>query len=150
MIVAFTGHRPERLPKDAPVRMRACFDWLKHTYGNALEVISGMADGWDRLAAETAVSLDVPFVAAVPWIGHGRHWPWYAELLKKAKHVNVVCDIQEWKPWVYQKRDEWMVDNSSFLISAWDGSRHGGTWNTIEYAIKRGKQGRIVHIYEAP
>lgn len=152
MIVAFTGHRPGRLQSDAPRKMRNFLILMKDAHPD-LRVISGMAQGWDTLAAKTAVELGIPFIAAVPWIGHSSNWPddhrqQYLDLLSQADQVHIVCDVQEFKPWVYQKRDEWMVDNSDLLCSAWDGVRKGGTWNTIEYAIKRGRQHRIVHIYE--
>lgn len=154
MIVAFTGHRPERLPETAGHKMAILMAELKRLHSD-LVVISGMAQGWDTLAAKTAIGLDVPFIAAVPWAGHSHNWPedhrrQYLELLDKAKHVKIVCDTQEFKPWVYTKRDEWMVDNSNILVSAWDGVRKGGTWNTIQYAIRRGRQDQILHVYETP
>lgn len=37
----------------------------------------------------------------------------------------------------FQKRDEWMVDQSSRVIAVYD-EVPGGTKNTIEYAMKRG------------
>lgn len=154
MIVAFTGHRPGRLQSDAPTKMLNFMTGMKEFHPD-FRVISGMAQGWDTLAAKTAVYLSVPFIAAVPWFGHSSNWPQdhreqYLRLLDEAEAVEVICDVQQFKPWVYQKRDEWMVDNSDLLCSAWDGQREGGTWNTIKYAIKQGRQHRMVHVYEAP
>ena len=37
----------------------------------------------------------------------------------------------------FQKRDEWMVDQSSKVIAVYDGVP-GGTKNTIDYATKCG------------
>jgi uncharacterized phage-like protein YoqJ len=153
MIVSFTGHRPERLPHDAAIRMDATMGWLQHTYSTSLHVVAGMAQGWDTLAARAAIKFKVPFTAAIPWKGHGQGWPRehldaFRELCMQAERAVIVCDTDEYRPWVYQKRDEWMVDNSAVLITAWDGIREGGTWNTIQYAIKR--QRKMVHIYEIP
>ncbi|MNP85294.1 hypothetical protein D3C76_1849670 [compost metagenome] len=37
-----------------------------------------------------------------------------------------------------QKRNEWMVDNSKFIISVWDGTK-GGTGNCVKYAENKNK-----------
>ena len=37
----------------------------------------------------------------------------------------------------FQKRDEWMVDQSSRVIAVYDGVS-GGTKNTIDYAVRCG------------
>ena len=125
------------------------------THSNALRVISGMAQGWDTLAARTAIDLGIPYIAAVPWIGFSSNWPGehqhlYLDLLEKAERVEIICDTQVYQPWVYQKRDEWMVDNSDLLCSAWDGVREGGTWNTIKYALKKNRRDQILSVYERP
>jgi len=38
-----------------------------------------------------------------------------------------------------QKRNEWMVDHSDYVIAVWDGSK-GGTGNCVKYAIKQEKE----------
>ena len=40
--------------------------------------------------------------------------------------------------YLYQKRNEHMVDAANELIYYWDGIETGGTWNTIKYARKVG------------
>ncbi|PAD70641.1 hypothetical protein CHH83_02225 [Bacillus sp. 7586-K] len=37
-----------------------------------------------------------------------------------------------------QKRNEWMVDNSDYVIAVWDGTK-GGTGNCVKYAQKQNK-----------
>ncbi len=142
MIVAFTGHRPERLGPKQLRAENAIRKFLEETKPD--KVISGMAQGVDMLAFEHAFELGIPAVAAVPWVGHGSKWPGehqkaYLENLELAVEVKVVCDVQEYKPWVYQKRDEWMVDNCDLLVAVWDGTKDGGTYNTIKYAKKIGR-----------
>ena len=39
-----------------------------------------------------------------------------------------------------QKRNEYMVDKSDLVIAFWNGEESGGTWNTINYAERKGKQ----------
>jgi uncharacterized phage-like protein YoqJ len=36
-----------------------------------------------------------------------------------------------------QKRNEYMVDNSSYIVALWDGERKGGTYNCLEYVYKQ-------------
>lgn len=143
------------MPEGASERITNFLKGMKEVYGDRLRVISGMAQGIDTMAALAAIKLDIPFIAAVPWVGFAANWPTvhrdsYLDLLEKAEHVHIVCDTQEYKPWVYQKRDEWMVDNSDLLTSAWDGIERGGTWNTIKYARKIGRQDRIAYLFEGP
>lgn len=47
--------------------------------------------------------------------------------------------VQEYKPYLMQKRNEYMVDQSHLIIAVWNGSI-GGTKNCIEYAEKQKKQ----------
>ena len=47
--------------------------------------------------------------------------------------------IQEYKPYLMQKRNEYMVDQAHLVIAVWNGST-GGTKNCIEYAEKQKKQ----------
>lgn len=151
MIVAFTGHRPSKLggwdplhPVVARVRKglrdTLASDWP--TYA-----ISGMALGVDTWAAEVCVELGIPFVAAVPCDDMGALWNLpsrrhHEELLKKAREV-VVVSPGPFKPWKLQRRNEWMVDHCTRLLSVFDGSE-GGTWNCLAYAAEVGREVRQV------
>jgi uncharacterized phage-like protein YoqJ len=139
MIVAFTGHRPERLGEDSAGAWIAIKEFLLEQRPE--RVISGMTQGVDSLAFDIALELGIPVVAAVPWTGHGIGWTEkqldeYLKRLERAVEVKVTSDTQEYRPWVYTIRDRWMVDNSDLLVAVWDGVRIGGTWNTIEYSRK--------------
>ena len=39
-----------------------------------------------------------------------------------------------------------MVDKADKVIAFWNGEEHGGTWNTIQYAKKRGKEIEIIDL----
>ena len=45
-----------------------------------------------------------------------------------------------------QKRNEYMVDNSDKVFAFWNGEEKGGTWNTIQYARKKGKDLEIIDL----
>jgi uncharacterized phage-like protein YoqJ len=145
MIVAFTGHRPERL-KDRVNEVYSAIQAFMLEENPSL-VISGMAQGVDQLAAGWARALQIPWIAAVPFRDQYTRWPqvhqdMYKKLLESAQRIEVISE--SYSRDVYQKRDEWMVDNCDKLIAVWDGIKAGGTYNTIKYAEKIGRPIRFL------
>jgi len=152
MIVAFTGHRPNKLGGYSfpnPVsrwicwRIREELEQLKPT-----RAISGMAQGVDQWAAMVCINMKIPFTAAVPFVGQESMWPDAAKqrwrfLLGKAAEVVVVCE-GNYAAAKMQKRNEWMVDHADVLLAVWDGTS-GGTGNCVGYAKKKKKQ--IIQIF---
>lgn len=143
MIVAFTGHRPDKLGGWDPLHpvvervRKALRDELARNWPT--HAISGMALGFDTWAAETCVELGIPFVAALPCDGMEQAWPLpsqerFRALLHKAKEIHVVSP-GPYKPWKMQRRNEWMVDRCTRLVACFDGSE-GGTYNCLAYAAE--------------
>lgn len=101
MIVAFTGHRPDKLggyKVPNPTYIHVCQQIEKVLKELKPErVISGMALGVDQWAAYVAHRLEIPFTAAVPFVGQEKAWPQssqktYHKLLELALETVVVCD----------------------------------------------------------
>ena len=148
-VVSFAGHRPDKLggwnpahPIVGSVRrgLRLALEGIRPS-----RAISGMALGVDQWAAWACVELDIPFVAAVPCDDMDSMWPErsrasFRDLLDQADEVHVVSP-GPYKPWKMQRRNEWMIDNSSLLVAVHDGSA-GGTFNCIRYAEA---VGRAIH-----
>lgn len=146
MIVAFTGHRPDKLGGynlPNPTYSYVCQEIEKLLLELKPEkVISGMALGVDQWAANIAHKLGIPFIAAVPFTGQEKMWPTasksiYNKLIKLASEVVIVCE-GGYSPAKMQIRNEWMVDKCNNLIAVWDGTS-GGTGNCVEYATKVGR-----------
>jgi uncharacterized phage-like protein YoqJ len=145
MILAMTGHRPPALggynipnPTYDKIReaLRNKFQELKPE-----KIISGMALGTDQWAAETAMELGIPFIAAVPCDGQDSRWPdeskrKYQVILDSAAEV-VVVSPGPYAPAKMHERDRWMVDHSDMLLGVWNGVCQGGTFGTIRYAEKQ-------------
>jgi uncharacterized phage-like protein YoqJ len=97
-----------------------------------------MASGVDLWAADEARTLGIDLWAARPWSTHTPRRgdeELYGDILSAASKVVVVTSIDRYPgPWVYQKRNEWMVDNATNLLAYWSGKERGGTWNCIQYA----------------
>lgn len=151
MIIAATGHRP---PKIGGFKIpNPTYNYIREETRRILQekqpekAISGMALGFDTLFADVCVELEIPFIAAVPFRGQQNVWPQesrrkYAELLEKAVEVVIVSD-GGYSPPKMQIRNEWMVNNSSVMLSCWDGSS-GGTNNCVQYAYSQNKEVIII------
>lgn len=146
MIVAVTGHRPDKLGgwyQPNPVYnfvvqgLHAAFTELKPSY-----VITGMALGVDQWAAEVCLNMGIPYVAAIPFEGQDSIWPpharaKYAYLMKSANAAYVISP-GPFEPKKMQLRNEWMVRECQTLVAVWDGS-NGGTSNCVGFAQSIGR-----------
>jgi YspA SLOG family len=102
---------------------------------NPEKVINGFALGLDLALAEAAIQLELPLVAAVPFVGQEKKWTHgqqakYQELLTRATEIKVV------KPggyafWKMNSRNEWMVNHSDLVLGLWNVAA-SGTGNCIE------------------
>ena len=154
MIIAFTGHRPNKiggydknnpLAKKIKEAIKEYLSYLAHKdedpTGN-FTCISGMALGVDQLAAEVCIEEDIPFIAAVPFLGQESVWPLesqehYNYLLEKAEEVVIVSE-GDYAAHKMQVRNEYMVNKCDALMAVYDGSP-GGTQNCVNYAKSKGK-----------
>jgi uncharacterized phage-like protein YoqJ len=154
MVVAFTGHRPDklggyRLPNPVQTRvetaLRRRLEQLLKAHRDLL-CLSGMALGVDQWAAAACIELGVPFKAFVPFIGQESMWPEpaqrrYRHLIERASSVLLLREAPPGygaAPRLLQKRNEAMVDRCELLLAVWDGSP-GGTANCVRYAEAIGK-----------
>lgn len=141
MIVAFTGHRPDKLGGynlPNPTYTRVCQKIEKVLMELKPEkVITGMALGVDQWAAMIAYKLKIPFLAAIPFENQESKWPETSQktfrLLRKLASEEVIVSPGKYSAAKMQVRNEWMVDNCDKLIAIWDGTE-GGTGNCINYA----------------
>lgn len=133
-----TGHRPEKI--DDPAFVQASILYVLKEQLHPIKLIQGMAAGVDLWSAELALDHRIPLISARPWAGHKPRVvdrAIYNRALNEAHQVVNVSDREDYPgAWIYQKRNEWMVDNADVLLAVWDGSA-GGTGNTVNYAIKQ-------------
>lgn len=141
MIVAFTGHRPNKLggyklPNPTYIHVCKSLDQVLRDL-KPEKAISGMALGIDQWAASICAKLGIPFTAAIPFVGQEKIWPEqskliYNNLLGKAAEQVIVSE-GEYSALKMQVRNEYLVNNCDLLIGVWDGSK-GGTSNCLDYA----------------
>lgn len=148
MILAVTGHRPEDCEVEGIVRRK-----LRNNIDpeRTSVLISGMAAGVDLWAADEARLLGVEVWAARPWAGHTprvEDEELYAIIIGYASKVVNVTESKDYPgPWVYHKRNEWMVDHATHVLAYWSGKESGGTYACRNYAKKQGVP--IRNIYTA-
>lgn len=128
--------------------LRQLLSRLQVKYGDNLTAISGMAIGVDMIFAEEALSLGIPFVAAVPFSGQESQWPpasqsRYRNILAQATKIILVDELPQYNaasiPAKLQLRNLWMIDHSNMTIAVWDGGV-GGTANTVKACRKIGRK----------
>lgn len=152
--LCFTGHRPDKLGgynyrTEQNLKMLLKLRALICRYIERRGVhtfISGMALGLDMWSAQIILSLKekkyphINLVCAIPCDKQYIKWSesdiqMWKDIVSKADFVHYVSE-EPYTAWCMNKRNEWMVDNSSFVLSVWDGSS-GGTFNCVKYALKR-------------
>lgn len=144
---AFTGHRV--LEKDFNVNLikKAVNNAIKEGYNTFL---SGMALGFDTECCKIILKIkkekDVKLIACVPCIGQDaafnlKQKEEYKKIIEQADEKIILSE--EYYKGCMQKRNRFMVDNSSLII-AHVKKNFGGTVNTVKYALKKNKQ--IIYI----
>lgn len=152
LVIAVTGHRPQSLwgydltEPHYKQLYNILFEKLKQY--KPTHCMSGMALGVDTIFAyavlkyKKEINPECVLECAIPCRNHPCRWnkesqDRYSKILQKANIVTLVTD-EEYKPWLMQKRNEYMVDKCDLLIAVWDGSK-GGTGNCVNYAKKQNR-----------
>lgn len=144
MRIAVSGHRPNKLggfaAKENHRMIRRHMRDLLQKHDNPT-LISGGALGIDQMWMQVGLYLGLEVIAVIPFKGFEERWPSssrqeFENLLAQCKEVRYIDN--KFSMAAYQKRNEWMVDNSDLLIAYWNGS-NGGTANCVQYARKQNR-----------
>lgn len=163
-ICCLTGHRPKGFPWN--YRDKSCKEqkkYLKMLEDTIIELIekdgfnyfiSGGAIGADQDFAEIVIKLKkhyphIQLEIAVPCPNQDIKWnssdkARYKHILENADFVNILST--SYSPNCMQKRNEYMVDKSDFIIVVWNGNHTGGTYNTFMYAKGKNKPCELIEI----
>lgn len=145
--VAFTGPRPEKLPKNIDLSQ------LEHTLmqeiltaiDEGFEIFySGMSRGVDMIAAKCVLEArqtypQVKLHAAIPFVGQADLWndsdrEQYEKVLSLADKITIISPFPFKQ--AYLVRSEFMIRNAALLITVYDGKSGGGTKYAVDYAQK--------------
>lgn len=158
--VSFTGHR---YIKEYKVVKNYLENYLRKliTDNKDKEIVfySGAAKGFDQIAffainmikkeiKQKGENINIKNIVASPIKNFSV--PNYGILKKLADEFIIVEELENYKTdnfmEKFQKRNEFMVDNSTLLISFYDGRQGGGTLNTVNYAKKNNRE--IIYLKE--
>lgn len=157
----FTGHRPGKLPwgdDETDPRCAALKEAIRRELEKAYNrgfrhFICGMAQGCDLYFCEAVQALrdsrpGVTVEAAIPCESQADKWPQRDR--ERYRHLVGLCDFETVVQRNYDRgcmlrRNRYMVDRSSLLIAAFDGSR-GGTLYTATYALKQGVEVVVIDL----
>lgn len=146
MILSFTGHRkifnqyyPSKIWNPVCEEVVRVLKELKPDL-----ILSGAAIGFDTLACDAALALDIPYNFVIPFKGQEKTWPQksqekYNNLLTTAKEVVIVSE-GSYSPDKMQIRNHYLIDNSDMVLALYDGSPKSGTLNCINYAKSKSKK----------
>lgn len=151
--VAFTGHRS--IDKDKAQEVRQ----LVRTKIRLLYMlgfryfVSGMALGFDMLAAEEVIKLkgelsELRLVVVIPYRGQSERWTSYQQ--QRYLHIMKEVDEKVVLSEVYYKgcllkRNDYMLSMVSGIIAYFDGKPKGGTFYTCRKAKASGLD--IINLY---
>ncbi len=154
MVLAFAGHRPEKLPWGSDETDPRC-DALKQTIEHA--VAAAVAAGYDTFLCGMARGCDFYFAEAVckrmehdptlrleaflPCPSQADRWPEPDRL--RHKELLIGCTAvymveQSYTRGCMLRRNRAMIDRADALLTVWDGSP-GGTEAAVRYARNQGK-----------
>jgi uncharacterized phage-like protein YoqJ len=141
-IIGISGHRPKYWG-NAEGANQALVVILKEVFLREKpdKIITGMALGMDTAAAEAAIELGIPFVAAVPFLGQETVWPKpaqekYRQLLEKAQ-ATIVVSPGGYSDEAFLKRNEYIVANCHRMVVLFDGNKRSGTGHAMKLAAER-------------
>lgn len=133
MKIAITGHRPDRIKGHE----KEIYEWFKEKFAaiRPSEVITGMAQGVDQIAAQAARDLGINYLCVYPY----KRSVSTAEQDLIDSSSGVVWMADKYFKNCYTTRDKWMVDKSDKVLAVWDGKPGGGAYYTMKYAQEKDK-----------
>ncbi len=167
LAVGITGHRPNKLPEEAratvAARIAELLQGIAAAAGDAhrrhaaafspqaprLSLLSALAEGADRIAADAALDAGYRLEALLPFLRDDYAADFteadslaeYRALLGRADAVMELPGRRDEEARAYEEAGQAMLDHCTILIAVWDGGRaagRGGTGEIIDAAARRG------------
>ena len=143
----FTGHRS--ISGDLSALRSDMYDKLERAIknGGIVNYYAGGAWGFDTIAAETVLALrkvypQVKLNLVLPCCAEDQTLKWTEEQRKTYYDIRNKADSIEYTADRYyngcmQKRNARLVELADFCFCYWDGKNSGGTYQTVNMAIKK-------------
>lgn len=149
--IAITGHRPDAFlvshfsPEQIQRRASDIVAIFKREHGDDLCFNVGGALGTDLWVGQACIEQNVKFHLYLPFPPEVQSKYWKEEQVAMLKEqLNRAIGIDIVNPSGFSKKDYYirnirMVDAANFVVAFWVGKRAGGTYNCIDYALKKSK-----------
>lgn len=114
-------------------------------------IMFGGALGADTVALQAALELDIPnkprLIVVVPdkLTSQPKQTQLISEQADQVIELGIPISSGDHFQ-AYQVRNEYMVDNSDYVVAFWNKIQSGGTYNCIRYALKNNKTVQYVDI----
>jgi hypothetical protein len=162
--IAVTGHRPNRLPAPARSMVEGQIGMLlkeiqavANAHARRIVLVSALAEGADRMAADAALRQGVPVRAVLPFtpVEYQKDFPdeesrrHFQSLLAAAQQVDVVPDSAGNRDSAYEAAGLAMLNGADMLFAIWDGGPSGGRGGTAEIVHHAAQRGMPVLVIDA-
>lgn len=164
-IVSFTGYRRSKIISTQPFTSEGdIFEEISARLETTIKAlylrgcrtfISGMSEGFDLLAAQAVLKIreeakDIRLVLAIPFNKQDERYSdedrrLYYEIYAAADEIKIIAE--EYHERVFLDRNDYMLENSSILVSYYNGLR-GGTMYTYNRAIRAEME--IINLFGNP
>lgn len=152
MNIAISGHRPDAFlvshyENSTIERIIDDILWkLNKEYERELVLNLGGALGIDMWVGAACIENNIKYNIYLPFHPSVFTKYWKDEQkkelnrqLEKANKIHIIEPRMEFDYYKYMERNKKMIDDAKFLVAFWVGKRKGGTYNSIEYALKCSK-----------
>jgi hypothetical protein len=150
--IGITGHRLNRLPEAGRASVKAELGRLLDrmlAQSTRLVLVSGLAEGSDRLAADAALARGIALRAILPFAAeeYEKDFPdpdskaAFRWLLSKAERISALPGDRARADAAYEAAGLAMLDAARILLAVWDGgpsAGRGGTTDIVTRATARG------------
>ncbi len=138
----FTGHRKIPVNRITEMKKSIISEVNKLIAQDVIYYGTGGALGFDTIAAQTILEMkkdypQIKLILIIPCKNQADNWNYedrilYEDIKNRADKVVYLADNYE--QGCMLKRNIHMVNNSKYVIAAWDGRKQGGTYYTLKYA----------------
>lgn len=152
--VCFTGHREIEPRKASELKVNLRRTIIKFYEDGFTNFLTGMALGFDMMAAKTVLDLkeecpEIVLICVVPFAGQDDRWSpskrqEYEQILEEADQAITLS--QRYYKGCEMTRNRFMLDHSDGVIAYYDGIRTGGTAFTYKAAVKSRRES--VNLYK--
>jgi hypothetical protein len=156
--VGVTGHRPNRLPESEAMRVKGQVRTLLEQIAARVTprtpvLVSGLAEGADRLVAHAALELGWALAAILPFetdiyerdFATAASRREYQELLAAAGSIDPVREVYATVDESYAAQGRRLVERCDELLCIWDGEASAGLGGTLDVVIAALRKPISVH-----